>query len=701
MNRLLKIIISICAIIIGLIIAAVIILPLVINPNDFKPEIQSAVKDATGREIVIEGDLDLSVFPWVGISTGKITLSNAKGFSAENFAEIEESNIRVKLIPLLSKELEVSRITLKGLVLNLAKNKQGISNWDDLTKKEKTPSPPSTDTPKEQNVSPLAALAIGGLSIEHAKISWDDQQQGNYTEINDVNFSLGKITFDQAIKVTLALTVINKEPAITEKIKFSTDFFINEALDNFKLTDIKLESTTTGKDIPGETLKVNLTADIALDLTQQILNISGLNLNTGALTLSADIKGTQIKDSPAFAGPVKIHPLNLAKFMQSISIPLPAMQGSNALNKLSASFLLQATTISANINDLIIKLDDTTINGFSKISNFSKPAITFNFDIDTLDVDQYLAPKKAGSASKTIATPASAAAASAGLFPIKMLRELNANGQVNIAKLKANQLKMQGVSLKLNAKQGVIKTQQNIKQLYQGSYKGNTTINVKNRTPRIALNERLAKVNIEPLLNDMLGEARMSGVVNANASLQGYGNSIQAIKSSLSGNLGFNFNNGVIRGFNLQKIIDNGKALLAGTPLPTDNKNDQTVFSVIKGTAKVSKGLLRNDDLYLEASKLRVNGKGTANLANDQIDYKVNAKLLKTIASATEVEKIKGMPIIIKVGGSFSKPSYQLDIATMLLEKNKDKINKKKDELLKKLDEKVGPGVGNLLRGFL
>src|ERR1035437_3020123 len=116
-----------------LLIAAICILPFVIDPNDFKAEIAAAVKNKIGRDLVLEGELKLSLFPWVGISTGKIALSNAPGFQEQPFATIEESNIKVLLVPLLSKKVEVSRIVLQGLVINLAKNKQDLSNWDDLT----------------------------------------------------------------------------------------------------------------------------------------------------------------------------------------------------------------------------------------------------------------------------------------------------------------------------------------------------------------------------------------------------------------------------------------------------------------------------------------------------------------------------------------------------------------------------------------
>jgi len=99
-----KIILSTIAAMILLLIALACILPFVIDPNDFKPEIAAAVKDKTDRELILDGELKLSLFPWFGISTGKIALSNAPGFQDRPFATIEESNVTVLLLPLLSKK---------------------------------------------------------------------------------------------------------------------------------------------------------------------------------------------------------------------------------------------------------------------------------------------------------------------------------------------------------------------------------------------------------------------------------------------------------------------------------------------------------------------------------------------------------------------------------------------------------------------
>jgi len=700
MGKILKVILTIFASVILLVIIAAVALPIFIDPNDFKPEIQTAVKDNTGRELLIDGDLELSIFPWIGVSTGKLSLSNAPGFADKPFAEITESNIKVKLLPLFSKKLEVNRIVLKGLVLNLAKNKKGVSNWDDLSGSDKPAEKTEQDQPQETSASPLAAFAIGGISIMDSQIVWDDQQQGKYTEIKEFNLITDKLEFDEPVGIDLSLKIINKDPELTEEINFSTDLVLNEELNVFDLKKFNFHSVTIGQHIPGGKLTATLLAEIALNLADQTLNISGLKLDADDLALTAEISGNNIIDNPVFKGPINIKEFNLAQLMKNLAMPLPEMQDSNALSKLSVDFMLQATANSAEIQNLSIKLDDSNITGFTSIKNFSKPAINFNFDVDAIDVDRYMAPVKEGQASEKLATPSSAAAASASLFPVETLRSLNAKGQIKIGKLKIKKMNMQGLSLKLEAKNGVIKTQQAVNKLYQGAYKGNTSINVRNKRPVVALNEKLINVQIEPLLNDMIGEARITGQVNASVRAQGRGNTSAAIKSTLNGNMNFNFEGGVVKGFNLQKIFDNTKALIKGNPLPASSENDQTVFSVIKGTAQINNGLLSNNDLYAESSKLRVNGKGSAHLAKEKLDYQIHVKWLKQVATETEDELIKGMPFICNMVGTFSDPYCIPDIPAMLMQNKSKVIEKKKEEILKKLDEKLGPGVGDLIKGF-
>ncbi|MGZ8159453.1 MAG: AsmA family protein [Methylobacter sp.] len=702
MGKPFKIILSTIAAMTLLLIAAACILPFVIDPNDFKPEIAAAVKDKTGRELTLDGELKLSLFPWIGISTGKIALSNAPGFQDLPFATIEEGNVKVLLLPLLSKKVEVNRIVLKGLVLNLARNEQGIANWDDLNNFGKTPTvaAPAAVVASQQDQQPTPAAApfaftIGGISIENARINWDNRQTGKHIEIKDLNLNTDKFTFDEPIGIAVSLTASDSASKVIQAINLNTELSVNEQLDKFALRHSSCQVATSGETVPGKSITTTLTvADIALDMPQQTAKIYGLLLKSGDVTLSAEMTGASIKDKPSFQGPVSIAQFNPAKVMQQLAITVPVMQDANALSKLAINFDLAATAESADLQNLAIALDDTQIKGSVAVKDFSLPAISFNLNIDALDVDRYLPP--ADKSSKPIASPAVLLAAGASALPVETLRKLNADGTVSLAKLKVKDLAMQDIHIILNAKNGVVTTQQSVKQFYQGSYTGNLSMDTHGDKPALAVNEKIERVQIEPLLKDYRGEALISGIVDASAQLQGQGTKTKELKTTLNGQLSFLFKDGVIKGFNLQKIIDEGKSLIKGTALPADYKNDQTLFSEMSGTATITNGLIQNNDLVAKSSKLRADGKGSLNLNSEALDYKIDAKLLNADPTAAEPEQVKGA-VAINIAGTLSNPSYTIDIASLLTDKNKAKI----DKLINKLDKKLGPGLGNLLKGIL
>src|SRR5690606_42085938 len=93
MGRLLKLI--------GIVIGALVVLVIVIavgvalffDPNDYKDQMTAAVANATGRELTLEGDLELSLFPSLSIAVGPARLGNAEGFGDQPFARSEERRV--------------------------------------------------------------------------------------------------------------------------------------------------------------------------------------------------------------------------------------------------------------------------------------------------------------------------------------------------------------------------------------------------------------------------------------------------------------------------------------------------------------------------------------------------------------------------------------------------------------------------------
>src|SRR4029077_6169219 len=155
---------------------------LFVNPNDFKGRIEKAVKDQTGRELHLPGDIKLSVFPWIALELGPVSLSNPTGFPAGPFIQVKHLALHVRLLPLLHKELNIGSIDIDGLDLRLLKNAQGKGNWEDFGGKE-APAP----APAVSGSSIPALRDLSGVTIKDSRISYHDMVA------NGVNLSIGRV----------------------------------------------------------------------------------------------------------------------------------------------------------------------------------------------------------------------------------------------------------------------------------------------------------------------------------------------------------------------------------------------------------------------------------------------------------------------------------------------------------------------------
>ncbi|GFO72182.1 AsmA protein [Bathymodiolus japonicus methanotrophic gill symbiont] len=723
MGKILKGILIFVFALVFLIVSAAIIIPLVADLNDYKTEMEVAVHEQTGRNLKIEGELDLSVFPWLGVSTGKIILSNAAGFAGQPFVIIGEADIKVKLLPLFSKHIEVSTVVLKGLELHLEKNQQGMANWEDLgaqntgdeqpaelTEKEVSKAKsagvqaPEQEMATEEAAIDLTAIKIGGLVIQDSLVSWDDQQAGQHIVVKEFNFSSGAVVFNQPIALKMGFLLENADPAVTERLTLSTSLVIDEALQKIQLANFHLDSATKGESIPGGQIDTQLESEFSLDLQAQTLAVKNIQLATNLMQLTGELNASKLNTDLQYTGAIQIAPFSPKKLMQQLAIDVPETSDKQVLQQFAMGFDLQGSADSVVLESLKIILDDTNIKGSVSVRQFNQPAITFQLAVDNIDVDRYSAPKQKSSPAKTSpAVKRKAHATETDLLPMDTLRTLDINGDLKIARLKAAQLNMAGVSLNLQARQGILKTRQTIDQLYQGNYKGQITINAKGKMPVISLNEKIANVQLEPLLTDLQpnSKAKIKGLANIAAKLRTTGNTMPAIKSALGGTLNFSLDKGAVRGFNLQKIIDLGRLAAQGKKMRQSYADEQTLFTVIKGSATIKKGIINNPDFLAESSTIEVKGGGTANLVNEALDYRVVAKAKKG------GKNIANRPVAIKVGGTFSEPNYVVDLTAineMMTDEEKQKVNKFIDKREKEIDKALGEGTGKavnkLLKGF-
>ncbi len=247
MGKLLKIILGMVALVAGLILVLALVLPMIIDPNDYKDQIAAVVKDDTGRTLHIDGKISLSVFPWLGLEIGPTRLSNAPGFGDQPMASIDKVEVRVKLLPLLHKQLEMDTLRLSGLQLRLGRDASGRSNWDDLLGKSGGKTPTGTSRPGAEGGSPLAGLAIGGVKVSDARVLWDDRSTGAHYEIKDLSFTTGAIAPGKPFDLDLHFGMDARQPAIAGRTELRGKVMIAESLQAVTIDGAQLKLDLNGR----------------------------------------------------------------------------------------------------------------------------------------------------------------------------------------------------------------------------------------------------------------------------------------------------------------------------------------------------------------------------------------------------------------------------------------------------------------------
>ncbi|MAK66981.1 MULTISPECIES: AsmA family protein [unclassified Methylophaga] len=760
-------------------IAALAALPFIIDPNDYKDEIAAQVEKATGRKLTLQGDIGLSVFPWIALELGPLSLSNASGFKAESFASVQAAEIRIKLMPLLKKQLEMDTIVLDGLLLNLETNEQGVTNWDDLTKADEISDDATATTSESPSTEPsggLAAISIAGVKLTNANVLWSDASKDENFQLRNLNLDTDPLVPGQPTALTTSFDLISSKPEVKahikldskvivdlenqiyalESLKFNTvanssamplqqanldlqaDINANMASELVTINNLKLDLQATGSDqkinasvnglieanlgsqqhritnlaitadiedekLPGGKAKLEVNSNIIANLADETFQANDLVIKLADLTMSGRLQGDRIlSDDLAFNGNVQVKPFNLRKLANDLKIELPEMADNTTLELVQLSSEISGSKNSINAKDLQLTLDQSQFAGQFGISNFEKPAYTFNLTLDQIDADRYLPPAKEDkeNTAKEVATPSTAATGGASELPLETLRDINAKGSFKIGKLKASGISSENILITIDAKDGLIKLSPLAADLYMGKYQGNVSLDARADSLKLAVDENLQGVQAGPLLKDLTGNDRISGTANASVKLNGSGKDVDAIKQSLDGNGAFSFTDGALKGINIAEAIRQAKALLSGQKAAESNEPVQTDFSSLKGTFTAKQGIVNNQDLELMSPLLRVTGAGDIDIPREVIDYAVRVSIVGTAEGqgGKTLEDLKGLTIPVKITGSFDNPRPKVDMASVIKDQATGEVKAKAEE---KLKEKLGDGLGGLLGGKL
>lgn len=683
MGRLVRTLLLIIAGIVGLAVLASAALFLFFDPNDFRDEISAQVKEVTGRELVIEGDLSLSFFPWIAVKVGSTRLGNAEGFGDDPFLSFEEARLSVRLMPLLFQQrVAIGTASLDSFSLNLEVAANGTNNWDDLAEAAPAAEPVETgDT---------ILLDIANFRLSNASISFRDAQAGIASTISGLTLNTSSITAAEPFDIKAEFDFGAEPVGVSGHLRFVGTMTLAEGNQQLSIRGFGIDGQLDG--VAAETTDFRFAApSIDIDMLTDRVTMGEMELSILGLDISADVEPySYVKPQPRMT--IAVQPFSLKTLMQTLGVDTPATADPDALDHVSFSATAEVGETALTLTTMTLELDDTKLTGQLSLPLTERGAYRFDLAADSINLDRYMAP------ADTAGGDASAAAGDEIEIPVDLIRSLNANGSLKIDRAYLSGMTFENVVVGINSANGQLRMHPISAELFGGTYNGDVRINAAGDTPSISVNEKISGVQLAPLALSMFGQDNISGTIDGSFKLSGSGRNLAAIRRDLGGTMAFSLADGAWEGTDVWHQLRSAYALFKQEPPPEPRLPARTEFTAVRASGTVTDGVFSNDDLLAELPYLRLTGNGSVDLAEGQVNYSMQARVLEQpefidAANETELADFSEAVIPLRITGPLASPSIRPDIEAMLRAELRRAVEKQGEAFKKRLiDELIGGG---------
>ncbi len=581
--------------------------------TEFRELVIQQTKEATGRNLVIPGDLILNLSLRPTLTANAVSFSNAPWGSRREMVKLERLEFELHPIPLIFRDVQVKRLVLVSPDILLETDSQGRGNWifrkGNKPLKTKTASGSSESThPKDAPISLLHEIRM-----EKAKLSYRHPFSLKTTDIAIQNFSARAEDLKSPLHLELSAIVNNQPMEITAETG-------------------PLNQLAS----PGTHFPIHLNAKLA----EATLKIEG--------TVRNPLKGS------GFDLNIQAQASSLSNLSQWTTMELPPL----GPLRITADFSDVDETYS--LNKFQASLGRSKLEGTASVKMGTKrPYIQAHFTSLDFNFDEWL---KWGNSQKSARfwefIPGSSGIAFADTgqrifsntpFPLEGLNIVDTHVRISNGKISGNGVELKKMDLDLALEEGNLRINPLKGEVEGGTLFADLSLDVRQANPALEAKINLKEINIAPLLKKMKATNLLSsGNVDLEVDLRGNGGSLQTLMESLNGKINMVMGKGEIDNQYLDFEGSDLFKLFAG-----GGKKEHTDLNCFVCRFRIRNGIAMNEGLLLDTGTITVAGEGSVNLASERVRL--------TIKARPKEESLLRLTVPVQIRGTLAEPYVLAD----------------------------------------
>ena len=585
--------------------------------NKFKPQITELAKQYTGRNLALEGDIELGLSLFPTLVVNDVTFQNASWGTRPQMAQVKRLEVQIAVLPILRGDIHISRLIVENLEILIEIDKSGKSNLE-------------FDVPQKSEPKAVEDKAVDGkhdflkfkeLQVQGGAVTYADHQSGRTESISIEYLKFEAAEIGAPVNIDLKFTH-NKTPwQITGDL-----------------------GQLSGILNPEEQWPLNLTLT-AIGSTISI---------AGHITNIMEVKGIDLK--LAAKGP------DLANFQQITGEPIPIKGPFDVAGHLTA-----ATLENFKISDIAILLGENRISGEIELNQKSpRPQINAIFNSKKLDLRPFIKQDSGGGKTeeknKKIETK-SDKVFSAEPLDLNALQQIDAAVRFHADQILTHRIALDKFQIDLNLKNGRLIIKPLTTKIGGGDLSSSLDLLAKGNHANLTTKITAKKIDFGKMLKELQITQELDGVLDLNINLKGQGKSVAALMAGLNGDVVAILGEGQMPIEYLNIVGADITTSLLKMVNPFEKKIDRAQINCAVCDFNIKDGLVKSDVIIIDDPEKTLLSAGTVNLKTEGLDFGIYTKPKKGLGTKETGKVSVSLSAItkpFKLGGTLANPSLEI-----------------------------------------
>ena len=648
------------------------------DANQYRQEIEMAIKKFSGHTVQLRGPLAIGLFPQLHLNAENFQLVDASGLT-EHLLTTESISASIQILPLLAKELQLGTIQVRQPKLHLVNDKQGHNNWDAAIT---APPKKAAGVEKPSDSMPFS-FNIDAIELLDAEIIWDDRQNQQYFQLTELDLATETLTNNAPFNVHLSGSAYT-EPEANNKFTFAiaTRLSLDKSFKHIELQQLAINARHVQGQQLSPAVEIHGHADVNLDEETAQLVLEKATMDE--LEVYGNIELSNFNQAPQLQGELHSQPFDLRALAETLSMQIPRFSNRKTLSAIQIHSRWQANDQWIELKEITIGADDSRIDVRGRVALSAAQDTTLDVHIDRIVLDPYLALTGDinGQTAMDEQAQHSEAKQANELVPTSGAIAL----QLTIDQLDWQQLQAEKINSKINIERQQLQASLLAAEVFGGTVQAQAKSSMHNQQHQWRFDVHGKNLAIEQI-TAAVGEDNNFLRGRTAISVRGTATGMNAtdIRQSFKGQAQLSLQQASLTDVKLAQTLEKVLSFLNRKPATKDGS--QLRIESAQASFNIAHGIANNHDLVLHMPILVATGKGEIDFVRQQLDYMLKVKI-------KDREDLPIVPVLIY--GPFDDLSYTPQLSKIIAERAAQEVKQRVKEGTKKIEEKLAPKVNEI-----